>query len=331
MSERKRTTEIAVAAILLVIGVILYGLVLKLYFNETEKRFVTIVDEKTAGPDRVDVRAVVTGIDPIKGEMTVRVEFEPEGTLKSGDEYTLAKDVTMYINAAKGKQIDTFKKGHRLTSMDVVLNMYGEAGLYPFDSHEVSLDLILTTPHLEPETKPATPAEGTPPAEGEQPAAPPAPKAEKTDKTADMAKRISEDEPIPLAIEFETAVPGFVVKAVKPDAKEKDADVGYSSIDMTVTRTATVVGFSIFDMVLVWGLACVILTMIWQVLFYQRKIEFAMFGYMATILFALPAIRNLQPGVPPLGSLVDFLSLFWAQSIVILCVITLLGTWIIRK
>ncbi len=328
MSERKRTTEIAVAGILLVIGAILYGLVLKLYFSETEKRFVTIVDEKTAGADRVDVRAVVTGIDPIKGEMTVRVEFEPEGAFKSSDEYTLAKDVTMYVNAAKGKQIDTFKKGHRLTSMDVVLNMYGEAGLYPFDSHEVGLDLRLTTPEVEPEVKPAAPAQGAPPAEGEQPAPPPAPK---TDKAADMAKRITEDEPVPLAIQFETAVPGFVVKAIKPDAKAKDADVGYSGIDMTVTRTATVVGFSIFDMTLVWGLACVILTMIWQVLFYQRKIEFAMFGYMATILFALPTIRNLQPGVPPLGSLVDFLSLFWAQSIVILCVITLLGTWIIRK
>lgn len=328
MSERKRTTEIAVAGILLVIGAILYGLVLKLYFNETEKRFVTIVDEKTAGADRVDVRAVVTGIDPIKGEMTVRVEFEPEGAFKSSDEYTLAKDVTMYVNAAKGKQIETFKKGHRLTSIDVVLNMYGEAGLYPFDSHEVDLDLRLTTPEVEPEVKPAAPAEGAPPAEGEPPAPPPAPK---TDKPADLAKRITEDEPVPLAIQFETAVPGFVVKAIKPDAKAKDADVGYSGIDMTVTRTATVVGFSIFDMTLVWGLACVILTMIWQVLFYQRKIEFAMFGYMATILFALPTIRNLQPGVPPLGSLVDFLSLFWAQSIVILCVITLLGTWIVRK
>lgn len=327
MAETKRTTEIAVGVVLLLVGALLYGGILKLYYGETEKRFVTIYDKASAGPDHLDVRAVVNGIDPIKGEMSVRLEFEPEGAFQAADGYTLAKDVTMYINAAKGKQIETYKKGHRLSSVDIVLNMYGEAGLYPFDKHEVDLDLRITTPDTDPEPAPAPPAaptgeEGAPPAT-DKPADKPAA------KPADQAKRLNEDEPVKLAMDFETAVPGFYVKAAKTDAKE--VDTGYSGIDMTVTRTTTVLGFSLFDMALIWGLALIILAMIWQVVFHGRKIEFAMFAFMAGILFAMPVIRNLQPGVPPLGSLVDFLSLFWAQSIVILCLITLLTTWSIRK
>jgi len=35
-------------------------------------------------------------------------------------------------------------------------------------------------------------------------------------------------------------------------------------------------------------------------------------------LFAFPAVRNSQPGVPPVGTWGDFVSFFWAESMIAL-------------
>jgi Domain of unknown function (DUF4436) len=82
--------------------------------------------------------------------------------------------------------------------------------------------------------------------------------------------------------------------------------------------------------------ACSIMLMMWIVsllavlmaLMYWRighVPELGVIGLMTTLLFAFPAIRNSQPGVPPVGTLGDFLSFFWAESLVI---IALAITWI---
>jgi hypothetical protein len=55
-----------------------------------------------------------------------------------------------------------------------------------------------------------------------------------------------------------------------------------------------------------------------------------MFTLIAGMLFALPAVRNLQPGVPPLGGLSDFLSFFWAESLVAISLPILFFVWLTR-
>jgi hypothetical protein len=37
---------------------------------------------------------------------------------------------------------------------------------------------------------------------------------------------------------------------------------------------------------------------------------------MAATLFALIGMRNAAPGAPPIGSLIDYASFFWAEAIV---------------
>jgi hypothetical protein len=50
-----------------------------------------------------------------------------------------------------------------------------------------------------------------------------------------------------------------------------------------------------------------------------------------SLIFGLPALRNIQPGVPPVGGFSDFLSFIWAEMMVSISAIALAWTWIVRS
>jgi hypothetical protein len=55
-----------------------------------------------------------------------------------------------------------------------------------------------------------------------------------------------------------------------------------------------------------------------------------MFSFTAALLFAFAAVRNAQPGTPPIGTYSDFMSFLWAEVIIALCLIILVFTWVMR-
>jgi len=50
-----------------------------------------------------------------------------------------------------------------------------------------------------------------------------------------------------------------------------------------------------------------------------------------SLIFGLPARRNRQPGVPPLGAISDYVSFIWAENIVAVSAIVIMGTWLRRS
>ena len=50
----------------------------------------------------------------------------------------------------------------------------------------------------------------------------------------------------------------------------------------------------------------------------------------AALLFAFATVRNAQPGTPPIGTYSDFISFFWAEVIIALCLVVLVFTWLLR-
>lgn len=334
-SAKQKKTEIIVGSILLILFVAVYVTVIKLFLNESEKQYSVVVDKAGLGADYLEVEVIVTGVDPIKGELSARLLFEPQGDLRGSDDLSVAQDLTIYVNSVKGKQLEVLKKGHRPSPMEVTLELYGgEATLYPFDHHTVDLDIAVTTP-ANPE--PPAPAEKTPPPptdatseEGTQapPKETPKETPKKDEKSAPSVTQLMEGDPIKTSIGVEASVTGFNIDAEK---SSEEADIGYTGVDLQISRTFTVIAFSMFIMACFWSLTIVILSMTLQVVFRERKLEFAMFTFMAGMLFAFPAVRNLQPGIPPLGSLTDFLSVFWAQGIIVGCILALIVVWIKRK
>lgn len=59
--------------------------------------------------------------------------------------------------------------------------------------------------------------------------------------------------------------------------------------------------------------------------------EMGEMAFCAALLFAFPAIRNVQPFAPPMGVLSDYLGFFWAESLVAVTLLIKLNMWLRRK
>ncbi|MDE3089868.1 MAG: DUF4436 family protein [Chloroflexota bacterium] len=115
--------------------------------------------------------------------------------------------------------------------------------------------------------------------------------------------------------------------AGQPQVSKSLCEVGY---EVLIQRSGTVIAFAVFIMALKWLLALSALFVALSVAVRGRKVELAMFSWLAALLFALPPLRNAMPGVPPLGSFNDFASFFWAEGIVALSLIIIVFTWLKR-
>ena len=127
-------------------------------------------------------------------------------------------------------------------------------------------------------------------------------------------------------MDFVGSIPGFKIDAAK--AKESTED--YVGIDMTIARASTTMFFSLFVMVMMWGLTIAVLFLTLSCVLRGRKVELAMFSFTAALLFAFASVRGAQPGTPPIGTYSDFISFFWAEVIIALCLVVLVFTWLLR-
>jgi hypothetical protein len=134
------------------------------------------------------------------------------------------------------------------------------------------------------------------------------------------------DKSIPVATELYGSVSGL--RIVADYAKEHADD--HVVIDLDISRAPTAIFFSVFIMAAMWSLALGVVFLVFRVLAGHRKIEISMFSFLGALLFAFPALRNSQPGTPPIGTLSDFLAFFWAEVIIALSLLSVVLTWLIR-
>lgn len=113
-------------------------------------------------------------------------------------------------------------------------------------------------------------------------------------------------------------------------AKAKESTEDYVGIDMTIARASTTKFFSLFVMIMMWGLTIEVILLTLSVVLRGRKVEVAMFSFTAALLFAFASVRGAQPGTPPIGTYSDFISFFWAEVIIALCLVILVFTWVLR-
>jgi hypothetical protein len=138
------------------------------------------------------------------------------------------------------------------------------------------------------------------------------------------------EEAIPLSMHFYGAISGYNIDVDYIPKDEFESTNSYVGLRVRISRSIIIKSFSIFLMIAMWLIGLVVFTLTLVVVFQPRPIEFGMYTLIAGMLFALPAVRNLQPSVPPLGSLTDFLSFFWAESLVAISLPILFFSWLMR-
>lgn len=338
--RNRRIVELVAGGLALLVFVVAYIAVLDFYKRDTEKKADNVLNfsnPKTPGPDRLDIEANVVDLDPRKGEMKLRLQFAPMGETAEIEEYSPAANLTLLVNNESGKQEVVFPKGKRMNPLEVTIALDGEAADYPFDEHEAVLFLgaimapVSSDGGSEPAAQPAAQPAADEGGEGEED-----PEGGEADgggsgasDSSSSASSISEDAAaLPIQLTVMTTSPGVDLDLSQQASAEGDDAV--MAIDFKVKRAGTVTAYTVFVMAAMWGIALLIFIQSLALALRGRKPEADIMAYMAALLFAIPALRETLPGIPPVGSYTDVVAFFWAEGITALALIISLGAWLFR-
>jgi len=287
----KSKKPLIVGLVLLLIFAGAYIFVLTKYKSEGENRAAFLeADTKKTGENRIDVSGRIVTADVLKGDVMVRLEFVPKGSFLAADGVTLARDLELYVATATGKNVHEFKKGKRMSPIEAVVEIY--------EGEPMDYPFDAHTAELSFFFEPAAAKGG----------------------------EAGGNESIPAAVELRGSVAGLRIDTEY--AKENAPD--HPVVEINIQRATTAVFFSVFIMIAMWALAIGVICLVFRVFAGHRKIEISMFSFLGALLFAFPALRNSQPGTPPIGTLSDFLAFFWAEVIIALSLLSVVLRWLIK-
>jgi hypothetical protein len=283
--------EILISISGIIIFVILFILVLQLFQSEIEKTPVVNLDQDEKSKDHILIKLQISNIDPVKGDVQIRVIPIPVG-IYSNDSMTLSRDVKFYTNSISGNTEYSFSKGSMINPFEVTVDMFdGYLMKYPYDKHSAYFNLYVATPGK------------------------------------DSIGNILYDEiPIIKETNFLTSITGYRIDSVK----EIEHSGGYTGLLIKIERTFAVKLFAGFIMLIFWLISISIVLVMFSIVVRKRKIDFSMFAFLTAMLFALPALRNMQPFIPSIGCYSDYISFFWAEGIVAIALVVSVVTWLRR-
>lgn len=145
--QARRALEITIPCLILLAAAVAYVPILSLYRAEAEMSRRPVEAGVGKGAGWLEVTASVLSVDPVKNDLTIRLQFEPKGILLAKDKFTLDRDLTVYVNDASGNPEHLFRSGKPMSSLDVTLSLYdGLPTDYPFDDYLADFDLGAAIP-----------------------------------------------------------------------------------------------------------------------------------------------------------------------------------------
>jgi hypothetical protein len=285
-------------AIVLFAILLVYIVSLVLGGTEVRRRSLQLTGESTS-PDHVSVVIVVTGVNQLAQELTAQLSFRPAGGLAL-DPVTPAADLKLLVNNVGAEQEFTFERGRRMNPVEVVFPLNGNLNRYPFDRYRTTLSLLMVRPE----------------ANGEAPTSEDSRKVENGRggrETPFGAVAVEKTLPVPLSVSLLAAIPGMKFSG----RIDRTESVQLKAIDLNVRRTNNVIMVSILISATMIGFAVSLLFIVLHLVGSSwQESSLVPLSLSVALIFGLPALRNAQPGVPPIGAFCDFISFIWAELIV---------------
>ena len=307
-----RTKRLQIGLTVLVI--IMYSATLLRNLRESERRSLELKEEPLAG-DYVGISVRVVAVDLAKSELTARVSLRLSGHLAK-DPVTPALNLKLFLNGIRGPQEIDFPLGRRINPFEAVFPLDGNVNKYPFDQYGTSI-WMMATKRARSAKSSQTQKEGV---DKEQNS------LEETDSGVLVAAP-EESEALPIVSSINASVPGLKFEGQSVERPGK----GLEGFKLFVRRADNVIFVSILIMVLMMSLAMSVLLMSFRALASSEEIELLPLSLCVTLLFGLPALRNTQPAVPPLGVLGDYVSFVWAELLVAVSAVIFIWTWLLRQ
>jgi hypothetical protein len=292
---------------------IFYSATLIHNLNESQRRSLQLKEAPATG-SYVDVSFQVIGINSTSSEMTTRVTFRLNGDLAK-DPVTPAVDLKFFVNGILGPQEIEFPRGKRINPVIAVFAVDGNVNHYPFDRYSSLIRIMVTKTTVARRAKEAERQSSSSTALPDEPA----------DGFVTAAPQ--EGETLPISSSIIASIPGVKFHGERVEHRDK----GIEGFNMTIRRADNVIVFSVLIMTLMLSLALSVLLMCLSALASTEKLELLPLSFCVTLLFGLPALRNAQPAVPPLGVLGDYVSFLWAEMIVAVSAVMMIWNWMIRR
>jgi hypothetical protein len=290
-----------------------YCFVLLRSLNEGSRRSLQLRDDTDAA-DHIVISVLVTGVNPATQELTAQISFRPQGALAQ-DEVTPAVDLELLANNVRSQQQFEFPKGKRMNRIEAVFPLNGELNKYPFDHYGTTLWFLITTPARKTQTQTAKIPEGA-----EE-------RALDGDQLAVGTTALRQSTTVPLTITLSASTPGIKFEG----SVSRQSSRKVTGIELKIRRADNVIAVSFLLMMLMSGLALSLLAMVVKVTTSSRKVDLVPLSFSISLIFGLPALRNVQPGVPPVGAFGDYVSFIWAEITVGVSAIIIIWTWLLRS
>ncbi len=138
-----------------------------------------------------------------------------------------------------------------------------------------------------------------------------------------MDRGADNETPLPLVVNFLSHNHLLHAEAALA-ADSADSDI---NVEISLTRPLTIKAFAWFmvGVMLLIGISATMVT--YNVAYRGRKLEAGLMIWMGALLFVLPGIRGMLPGVPPLGSFIDYLVFFWVEASTAVCLFIMVLAW----
>jgi hypothetical protein len=256
---------------------------------------------------------VVTNVNPATHELTAQLGFRLAGNI-ARDEVTPAADMKLLINNVRGQQEFEFPQGKRMNRIDAVFPLNGNLNNYPFDRYETTMWLLITIPPTFNKAQVSKAPESQPQ------------EALDAGQLAVGAVTLRQSTPIPLSLVVSAAIPGIKFQG----RVARNESTHLTGIALNLKRADSVIGVSILINLMMTGLAVSVLAMALQVATAKRPFDLLPLSLSMTLIFGLPALRNVQPGVPPVGAFSDYLIFIWAELIVAVSAVVTVWQWVLR-
>jgi hypothetical protein len=297
-----------------VLGIIaLYAVMLVRGATESTRRSLQLRDE-TSAQDRIVVSVLVTNVDPVNQEITARLGFRVAGNIAQ-DEVTPATDLKLLINNVKGQQEFDFPQGKRMNRIEAVFHLNGNLNRYPFDRYETTIWLLIIPSPAANKLQVFSKAPENQPQE-----------APIDEQLAVGAVTLQQSTPIPLTLVASAAIPGIKFQG----SVTRNASTHITGIAMNLRRSDSLIGVSMLINLMMAGLAVSVLAMALQVMTAKRPFDLLPLSMSMTLIFGLPALRNVQPRVPPVGAFSDYVTFIWAELIVAVSAVITVWHWLLR-
>ncbi|KAJ3214224.1 hypothetical protein HK099_006964 [Clydaea vesicula] len=131
--------------------------------------------------------------------------------------------------------------------------------------------------------------------------------------------------PPPIVVEALGSLQGYTIEYGVAESEEIPYSTGFA---LKLTRSNTTKFFSFLMILTMWCLSASVLILAITLWMRDRKVEPPTIGVTTGLLFALPAIRNVQPGIPGIGCTADVVGLFWNITMVAVASLLLLVNYI---